>query len=232
MSLMIYEASTATLGFGGDELDEALILLEPENKKKKKKKKEKAKEKSKPKQNESTETFVSKDSWRSQSKNPTDANKKYQDSEPGDSNCKYVAEKMVYRHLYGDLDPEFERKMVVDAPVGTYDYVVGSTGAHQYLSVQREDKAEVKDIIPKKHKKSSFEEASSANVAIDYLSGYVGQGVPVVVGVDHTYNRSLSSKEGSTSSKKYQGLQRRHYRSLCNNSRPRYVGWKTVFSVF
>ena len=47
---------------------------------------------------------------------------------------------MVYRHLYDDLPDDFKRATVINAPAGKYDYVVGSTGAHQYLSVQREDK--------------------------------------------------------------------------------------------
>ncbi len=189
----------------GDELDEALKYLEPRGGHA-----EKTKEKvaTKTTGNPSVDPkggFVSKDAWRTQSSAPTPENKKYQDSEPGDINCKYVAEKMVYRHLYPDLDPDFKRNMVINAPVGTYDYVVGATGNHEYLSVQREDKSQVKDIIPKKHKASVFKESESASVAIDYLSGYLSQGIPVVVGVDHTYNRSLEKTEGSTSSKNTDG---------------------------
>ena len=140
------------------------------------------------------------DDWRTQSPSPTAENQQWEDSESGWENCKYVAEKMVYRHLYEDLPKDFKRTLVINAPAGKYDYVVGATGEHEYLSVLREDKSQVRRIVPKQRKESILEEASSAEAAIDYLSSYVAQGIPVVVGVDHTYNRSLEEEDKKTSS--------------------------------
>lgn len=150
----------------------------------------------------SKKAFVSKEDWRTQSPNPKTP--EWEDSESGWENCKYVAEKMVYRHLYKDLPNDFLRSKVINSP-GKYDYIVGSTGEHEYLSVQREDKSQVSRITNGQRMESPLEEASSADAAIDYLSAYIAKGIPVVVGVDHTYNRSLSKSEGKTSTKNTYG---------------------------
>lgn len=189
----------------GDELDEALYYLEPKRAKRLVESSRRKKNGANNPEIIGVDTFVSKSDWRSQSPDPSSENKKYQDSEPGNENCKYVAEKMVYRHLYEDLPDDFKRSVVINSSAGKYDYIVGATGLHEYLSVQKEDKSKVKDIVPKKHMKSVLSEANTANLAIDYLSGYIAQGIPVVVGVDHTYNRSLSKSEGKTSSKNTHG---------------------------
>jgi hypothetical protein len=150
------------------------------------------------------ETFVSKDDWRTQSPSPNPENQKWEDSESGWENCKYVAEKMVYRHLYKDLSDDFLRIEVINSP-DNHAYIVGSTGEHEYLSVQREDKSKVSKIAKGQRMTSLLEEASSAEAAIGYLSAYLAKGIPVVVGVDHTYNRSLSKSEGKTSSRNTYG---------------------------
>lgn len=187
----------------GNQLDKALSYLSAGTGKKAVKKKEPAGKKDDGAGEFKTiDNVMGKEDWRTQ--NPNATNQAQEDSESGWTACKYVSEKMVYRALYDDLPDDFKRADVINAP-GKYDYIVGGTGAGEFLSVQKEDKTEVKNIVPKKHKQSTFNAASSMNVAIEYLSGYLAQGIPVVVGVDHTFNRSLSESEGKTSSKNTQG---------------------------
>ncbi|MEM6269717.1 MAG: M15 family metallopeptidase [Bacteroidota bacterium] len=187
----------------GNELDKALSYLNAGTAKKK----EPAAPKSEASGSDDFATIdnvMERDDWRTQNPNPTAANQQYEDNESGWTACKYISEKMVYRAIYEDLPADFKRSQVLEAP-GEYDYIVGGTGLGQFLSVQKEDKSEFKNIIPKKHKQSTFNTAGTANIAIDYLSGYLAQGIPVVAGVDHTFNRSLSKADGKTSSKNTAG---------------------------
>ncbi|MEM7040555.1 MAG: hypothetical protein AAF570_26565, partial [Bacteroidota bacterium] len=182
----------------GNQLDKALSFLKAGTGKKPEKKKEADKEGGGEFGN--IADVMGKEDWRTQNPNPSAANQKYEDNESGWTACKYISEKMVYRAIYEDLPDDFKRSKVLNAP-GEYDYVVGGTGAGEFLSVQKEDKSEVKNIIPKKHKQSTFKTSNTASLAVKYLSGYLAQGIPVVAGVDHTFNRSLSKSEGKTSSK-------------------------------
>ncbi|HHG84534.1 MAG TPA: hypothetical protein ENJ82_07285, partial [Bacteroidetes bacterium] len=181
----------------GNELDKALSYLKGGEGKKPTKKKAAAASSG---EFQNIDNVMGKEDWRTQNPNPSSKNQQYEDNESGWTACKYISEKMVYRAIYEDLPDDFKRSQVLKAP-GEYDYIVGGTGAGQFLSVQKEDKTEVKNIVPKKHKQSTFKTAGTANLAIDYLSGYLAQGIPVVAGVDHTFNRSLSASDGKTSSK-------------------------------
>lgn len=149
--------------------------------------------------------IISPEDWRTQSSSPKPENKKWQDYEHGGSNCKFVAENMVYRHLYPDLPKKFKHDKVVQDATGKYKYAVGSIGASQYLSVLREDKSEVKNISAGKHKQSTFEVQDSSQLALAYLDSYLEQKIPMVVGVDHTFNRSLKKDHEKTSSQKTRG---------------------------
>lgn len=139
--------------------------------------------------------IISKDDWRSQMKN---ADVSVRDNEPGGASCKYVSEKMIYRHLYSDeLADDFKRSDVINDSSGKFQYIVGGTGAGHFLSLQKEDKSKVKDITAGKHKQSSFQVQDTAELALAYLDSYLDQGIPVEVGVDHTFNKKLG-KSGST----------------------------------
>lgn len=139
--------------------------------------------------------IISKEDWRSQMKA---ASEDERDSEAGSTSCKYVSEKMIYRHLYSDeLSDDFKRGDVINDATGKFNYVVGGTAAGHYLSLQKEDKSQVKNITSGEHKQSSFEVQDTAGLALAYLDSYLDQGIPVEVGVDHTLNKALG-KKGST----------------------------------
>ncbi len=146
--------------------------------------------------------IISTDDYRSQSPN---AIKGVKDSEPSWTNCKLVAEKMVYRHLYENLDDDFKQSDVTNDKTGKYEYIVGNVSNNEYLSILHEDKSEYKNIKEGKHKQSRFIDADTKDKALDYIDEYLEQGIAVVVGVDHTFNRSLSKKHKKTTSKHTRG---------------------------
>jgi hypothetical protein len=152
--------------------------------------------KEKDKEFKTVQPIVSTDDYRSQSPNAT---KGIKDSEPGWTNCKLVAEKMVYRHLYEQLDEDFKKSDVTNDTSGKYEFIVGNTGKNEYLSILHEDKSEYKNITEGSHKQSTFLDADTKDKALDYINKYLDQGIAVVVGVDHTFNRSLNTNPKTTS---------------------------------
>ncbi|MBI9056093.1 MAG: hypothetical protein JEY96_19890 [Bacteroidales bacterium] len=137
------------------------------------------------------EPIISTDDWRSQG---TSKGKGfYPDNEGNGTACKTVSEKMVYRHLYDDLKSDFKIAEVINDKTGKYKYIVGNTSFGEYLSVLKEDKSQFKKIEAKHMTTEKYEEISTTQVAINYLDSYLDQNIPVVVGVDHTFNAELST---------------------------------------
>ena len=157
------------------------------------------------------ENIIKVEDYRTQ--NP-DNNTSLEDSEASWTACKYISEKMVYRHLYKDelnLDKDKEGKLKTFSREDALnnekiEYKVGSTGSGEFLSLLREDKEHVKDIKNGKRISGSVENGKleveeTASLALKYINRNIQNGIPVVVGVDHTYNRSLEKIDKRTSSK-------------------------------
>ncbi len=141
------------------------------------------------------ETIIDIDDWRSQGSYTGSGY--YPDNEGNGTACKTVAEKMVYRHLYDDLDKEFRINTVTKSADNKYEYIVGNTGDdnQEYLSLLAEDKAQFREVKgTKRLDTKEYKTIDTAQAALDYLNSYLEMNIPVVVGVDHTFNAMTGGK--------------------------------------
>jgi GH24 family phage-related lysozyme (muramidase) len=121
----------------------------------------------------------------------------------GGSNCRYVASEMLLLYLKGEMPEMVEKLGLADTgdlkkDVGSMAVVPSETEAN-FLSILEEDKSHKSET----HQELNYNpdewyvEGDQTSKAITYIESYLGQNVPVLVGVDHTYNRDLSAKISS-----------------------------------
>ncbi len=136
-------------------------------------------------------TFVDKKYFVSQS---PDATGSMRASDPGWSNCRQAATDILIRYLQGEK-PE----MVEELDIDIIKDLVFSEGHLRLLGEDKFHKAE----IPSGEEAKNFKNDewllphSQQQMAIEYIDEKMSAGIPVVVGVDHTYNRLLSIKAAS-----------------------------------
>lgn len=136
-------------------------------------------------------TFVDKKYFVSQS---PDATGSMRASDPGWSNCRQAATDILIRYLQGEK-PE----MVEELDIDIIKDLVFSEGHLRLLGEDKGHKAE----IPSGEEAKNFKNDewllphSQQQMAIEYIDEKMSAGIPVVVGVDHTYNRLLSIKAAS-----------------------------------
>lgn len=138
-------------------------------------------------------SFVGDNFWQSQ-----DPNASVQRAETaGWTNCRFVASEMVEEYLAG-TNPAMKQQLGINNNGGNM-----TTGAGQYLRILYENKAQKSNTVEgqKNYKRDDWlMPHAQRSEAFSYIDSYLNQNVPVLVGVDHTYNRILSGHKGSSRS--------------------------------
>lgn len=138
-------------------------------------------------------SFVGDNFWQSQ-----DPNAPAQKAETaGWTKCRFVASEMVEEYLAG-TNPAMKTQLGIN---NNGDNM--TTGAGQFLRILYEDKAQKPNTIEgkKNYKKDEWlMPHAQKDEAFAYIDSYLNQNVPVLVGVDHTFNRILSGHKGSSKS--------------------------------
>ena len=127
----------------------------------------------------------------------------------GDTNCRLVATEMLLIYLKGEK-PEMIEKLGLSntgdlkADVGSMA-VVPSDKEANFLSILEEDKTHKSETHEEKNYNPDewYVGGDQTSKAIAYIESYLSQNVPVLVGVDHTYNRDLSTKISSKNGNGY-----------------------------
>lgn len=148
-----------------------------------------------------TGNFVDDKYWRSQlSKGEVKA------VNVGDAHCRLVSTEMLLLYLMGEK-PEMLAELGLSNTGNLKADVMGLSvmgGDANFLRILEEDKSHREDIKEEVDHYSPEEwlvDHEQAAKAIDYVDSYLQRKVPVLVGVDHTYNRRLGSKSQGSKSK-------------------------------
>lgn len=142
--------------------------------------------------------------------------------------CRYVSSEMVGEFL-ADTNPEMKEELgITDDGRNTL-----SIGGGNYLRILYEDKSFRDQTVEERNYK--IEEAlmphAQAAEAFAYIDGYLAKGVPLVVGVDHTYNRDLSTKKSSKTGNGYNEGTTDHFITLTGVGQDPETG-KKFYSFF
>jgi GH24 family phage-related lysozyme (muramidase) len=127
---------------------------------------------------------------------------------PGWSNCRQAATDIVLRYLKEE-NPEMQKTLGINA---NGDLSRGG-GFLRILEEEKSQKQNTKEEA--NYKQDDWLLAhGQANLALGYIDEKLAQKVPVVVGVDHTFNRNLSKKKSSKSGNGYNEGTTDHYITL------------------
>jgi hypothetical protein len=109
-------------------------------------------------------------------------------SKPGWANCRQAATDIAIRYLQGEVPA-----MAVELGIDGIEDLSRDDG---FLCILSEDKSHKSEVLGEKNE--SHPEWLVAHEQMDTALGYIdeklGQKVPVVIGVDHTFNRDLNAK--------------------------------------
>lgn len=142
-------------------------------------------------------SFMPLDSFLSQD---PDLNTEYEADNSGWVNCRKVASEMVLKYLSQHKKSkliELGLDDIEDYPNASIDQLAIGTG--HFLRILEEDKSKRSETGVKNYyvNEDWLKPSAQMEEAISYIDDYLNKGIPVVVGVDHTYNRYLKNSEDS-----------------------------------
>jgi hypothetical protein len=129
---------------------------------------------------------------------------------PGGGKCRKVATEMLLRYLSTEKPDMLET-------LGLFSYIKDPTSVADltvkgnFLRIMEEDKSHIQDMNQEDEhdhfkKDEWLVDHEQAEASIAYIDSYLKRNIPVLVGVDHTYNRKLSLVKGVASKASKTGL--------------------------
>jgi lysozyme len=124
------------------------------------------------------------------------------ENNPGGGACRKVATEMLLRYLSNEKPEMLEALGLVNF-INDPTSVTDMSAKGNFLRILEEDKSHIQDPDMKEVDHFKIDhwlvDHEQADAAIAYIDGYLKRNIPVLVGVDHTYNRKLQGKTSHAS---------------------------------
>ncbi len=133
----------------------------------------------------------------------------------GGAACRKVASEMLLKYLSAEK-PEMLKELGLECFIKDNKSVADLSVKGNFLRILDEDKSHKSEVRGEKNESHPewMVNDDQAQVAIAYIDSYLQRKIPVLVGVDHTYNRNLDTKVASKTGNGYNEGTTDHYITL------------------